>query len=164
VIAGVCDSPTVDQVKDLLEHAEALTEKAKSASAFANSIQALGDAGEKLNGAVEKINEVTSKASNIAGDVSAACEISDAIDTLNKWAVPGSRTSSADAAKAFDKLFGGAARFMGSLPFPANQYARIFSAIAENSFFSNMRELMDPGSPRTTEGRQLQELEKSGYQ
>ena len=61
-----------------------------------------------MNGAVEKINEVTSKVSGVAGDVSAAREISKAIDVLNKWAVPGSRTSSEDAAKAFDKLFGGA--------------------------------------------------------
>jgi len=116
VIAGICDSPAVDQVKDLLEHAEALTEKAKLASAFANSVRAPGDAGEKLNGTVEQINEVTSKVSCVAGDVSAACEVSNAIDVLNKWAVPGSRTSSEDAAKAFDKLFGGPIRFQPALP------------------------------------------------
>ncbi len=161
VVAGVCSSPTLEQVKDLLEHAENVTKKAKTTSDFANSIEILGDAGEKLGGAVDQINDLIEKGSNAVGDVSAACQISEAMSVLNDWT--NGKASSQDAAKAFDKLFGGAARFMGKLPFPANQYAKLLAAIAEYNFFANMRRLNDPmTSPN--EGRQLQQLEREGYQ
>jgi hypothetical protein len=164
IVAGVCNSPTLEQVKDLLEHAEKLTEKAKSTTEFANSIQLLGQAGERLAGAADAIDGVTKKGNEVAGDVSAACEISEAVAVLNDWNSPNSKTSSQDAAKAFDKLFGGAARYMEKLPFPANQYAQLLSAIAENSFFSRMQKTMDfTNDPNNPEGSQLLQLDRDGY-
>jgi len=102
-----------------------------------------------------------SKGSNAAGDVSAACEISEAISVLNDWS--NSKASSQQAAKAFDQLFGGAARYMGKLPFPANAYAKLLAGIKDYNFFSNMQKTMDIENPNSPEGRQLQELERQGY-
>ena len=164
LIAGICSSPTLDQVKDLLEHGEQLTEKAKSATEFANSVHVLGEAGEKLAGAVNAINKIVGEGSKVAGDTSAACQISEAVAVLNDWVLPNSKTSPQDAAKAFDKLFGGAARYMGKLPFPANTYAQLLSAVADYNFFSKMQKTMDfTNNPNNPEGRQLQQLERDGY-
>jgi hypothetical protein len=159
VVAGVCGSPTLEQVKDLLEHAENVTKKAKTAAAFASSSDALGDAAETLAGAVDKINDIIEKGSNAVGDVSAACQISEAMSVLNDWT--NGKAGSQDAAKAFDKLFGGAARFMGKLPFPANQYAQLLAAAAQYNFFANMQRQLDPMT--TSEGPQLRQLEREGY-
>jgi hypothetical protein len=165
MVAGICGSPNLEQVKDLLEHAEQLTERAKSRTEFANATGMLGEGGEQLAGAASAIHDVAEKGSNFAGDVSAACEISEAIDVLNDWALPNTRTSSQDAAKAFDRLFGGAARYMGKLPFPANQYAKLLAAVSDYNFFSHMQKTMDfTNNPNNPEGRQLLELERQGYQ
>lgn len=160
VLAGVCASPTLEQVRDLLEHAENVTKKAKTAAVFANSIDALGDAGEALGGAVDKINDIVEKGANAVADASAACQISEAVSILNAWKK--GKASDEDAAKAFDKLFGGAARFMSKLPFPASQYAQILAAVGKYSFFANMRKQLDPMT--TSEGSQLRQLERGGYQ
>jgi hypothetical protein len=160
VVAGICDSPNLGQVRDLLEHGEQMTKRAKTAADFAKFTQVLGQAGEDLSGAADAIDKIGKQGSKVAGDVSAACEISEAVTVLMDWGSPGSRKSSPDAAKAFDKLFGGAARYMGKLPFPANQYAEILSAVSKYSFFSNMQNIMDPESPDTPRGRQMRELNK----
>src|SRR5215469_805954 len=157
LIAGVCDAPTLEQVKDLLELGEQLTNRAKTATAFANSLQILGQAGDSLGGAADAIDKLVSKGAGVAGDVSAACEISAAISVLNDWALPNSRTSNEEAAKAFDKLFQGSSRYMAKLPFPASSYAKILAAIGEYNFFSNMRGLLDPENPNTPSGRAMRE-------
>jgi hypothetical protein len=162
-VAGICSSPSLEQVRDLLEHGEKLTERAKQTTEFANAAGVLGDGGEKLAGAAGAINDIVQKGSKAAGDLSAACEISEAIEVLNRWSVPNSKVSNQDAAKAFDKLFGGAARYMGKLPFPANQYAKLLEAIKQYNFFSNMQKTMDfANDPNNPEGRQLLELERQG--
>src|SRR5262245_23704128 len=102
-VAGICDSPTIEQVQDLLEHAEKQTKRAKTAAAFANSVDALGAAGEKLAVAAEKLNKLTEKSKTIIGDVKAACEISEAVSVLNDWSLPNSKMSNEEAAKAFDQ-------------------------------------------------------------
>jgi hypothetical protein len=79
MVAGICKSPTLDQVKDLLTHAASLADKAKSATAFAKYAQVLGPAGEKLDGAADDIGKLIKKGKSISGDVSAACEISEAV-------------------------------------------------------------------------------------
>ena len=156
-VAGICSSPNLEQVRDLLEHGEKLTEKAKQTTEFASAAGVLGEGGEKLAGAADAINDIVQKGSKVAGDVGAACEISEAIEVLNRWSVPNSRVSNQDAAKAFDQLFGGAARYMGKLPFPANQYAKLLEAIKQYNFFSNMQKLMDPENPDTPAGRALRD-------
>ncbi len=161
VLAGVCSSPTLEQVRDLLEHAENVTKKAKTAAAFANSIDALGDAGEALGGAVNKINETIEKGKKASGGVSAACQISEAVSVLNDWT--NGKAGDDDAAKAFDKLFGGAAQFMSQLPYPASQYAQILAAVGKYNFFANMRRQLDPMTT-SNEGPQLRQLERDGYQ
>jgi len=161
MVAGICNSPNLEQVKDLLEHAEKLTNRAKTTVDFANSAQILGQAGERLGGAADAIDKLVSNGSKAAGDVSAACQISEAISVLNDWS--SSKASSQEAAQAFDKLFGGAARYMGKLPFPANAYAKLLAGISDYSFFANMQKTMDIENPNSPEGRQLLELERSGY-
>jgi len=160
VVAGVCNSPSLDKVRDLLEHAEQLTTRAKTTADFANSAQILGQAGEQLSGAADAIDKLVGQGSKVTGDISAACEISEAVSVLNDWASPGSRTNSQDAARAFDELFGGAARYMGKLPFPASSYAKLLSAVSDYSFFSNMQKKMDIENPDYPEGRQLKELNR----
>jgi hypothetical protein len=159
-IAGVCDSPSLENVRDLLEHAEQITNRAKTTAEFANYTQVLGKAGEDLGGAANAVDKLVKQGNKVTGDVSAACEISDAVKDLMDWGEPGSKTSSKDAAKAFDKLFGGASRYMGKLPFPASSYADILSAIGKNNFFSNMQNIMDPESPDTPRGRMMREAMK----
>jgi hypothetical protein len=161
MVAGICNSPNLEQVKDLLEHGEQLTNRAKTTVDFANSAQILGQAGERLGGAADAIDKLVSQGSKAAGDISAACEISEAISVLNDWS--NSKASSQEAAKAFDQLFGGAARYMGKLPFPANAYAKLLSAIHDYNFFANMQRTMDIENPNSPEGSQLRELERQGY-
>jgi uncharacterized protein YgbK (DUF1537 family) len=161
VIAGICSPPTLEQVRDLLEHAENVTKLPRTALTFANSVDALGNAGEKLGGAVDKINDLLEKGSSYVVDVNAACQISEAVSVLNDWT--SGKTSNEFAAKAFDKLFGGAARFMGKLPFPANQYAKLLAEIGQYSFFANMQSKLDPMSSEN-EGAQLRQLDREYYQ
>jgi hypothetical protein len=160
MIAGICKSPTVDQVNDLLKHAASLTKKAKGASAFANSIGALDRAGQQLNRAVEAIDDATKKGAKLSADVSAACEISDAIEVLNTWTPSGGGASSEEAAKAFDKLFGGVGHFMARLPTPLDQFADIFAAIAKYNFVANIQSQQDPGGAGSTSGRLMREIDK----
>jgi len=151
-IAGICTSPTLEQVQDLLEHAEELVKRAKTVTAFANSVDALGDAGEKLAEATESLHGLVEKGAGIAGDVSAACEISDAVSVLNKWSMQDSGVTNEDAAKAFDQLFKGAAHFFKKLPRPWNEYARLFEEIGIVSFYSNMQGIFDPDNFHNMKG------------
>jgi len=165
-LSDACTALNPEKVKDLLEHAQQVTDRAKTATAFANSIDALGDAGEKLGVAVKKINASLEKGVQVTGDVSAACQINEALTVLNKWKLntnPSPKVSQ-EAAKAFDKLFGGAATYMKSLPPPANQYAQILEAISKYSFFSHMAGYNDPDTWTGPEGQQLRELERTKYQ
>ncbi len=73
MVAGICNSPNLEQVKDLLEHGEKLAKRAKMTVDFANSAQILGQGGERLGGAADAIDNLMNKGSNAAGDVSAAC-------------------------------------------------------------------------------------------
>jgi hypothetical protein len=155
LFAGVCGVPDQAQVKQLLEHGENLTKIAKNTSSFANSAQMLGKGGDQLAGAADALE----KAVKGIGDVNAACEISQAISVLNEWSMPNTRVSNEDAAKAFDKLFGAAGRYMGKLPPPANAYANILNDIGKYNFFANMQGKMMNSSER----RQLEQLEKDGF-
>ena len=98
----------------------------------------------------------------MSGDVSAACEISEAIAVLNQWNVSGSSVRNEDAAKAFDQLFGGAARYFEKLPFPASAYAQILKTVRDNNFFTNMSKLLDSENPNTPAGQQLRILRYDG--
>ena len=54
MVAGICNSPNLEQVKDLLEHGEKLAKRAKMTVDFANSAQILGQGGERLGGEAEE--------------------------------------------------------------------------------------------------------------
>jgi hypothetical protein len=144
VVAGLCKDLRLEQVKDLLEHAKSVTDKAKTVTTIGNDIGVLGEAGEKLEKSVEEIDKVLEKGEKRVLDLDAACDISEAMDVLGDWGLPGSKTSNEEAAKAFDKLFGGAARFMSKLGYPATIYAEYFKAISKYNFFSNMNKEIDP--------------------
>lgn len=156
-MSGVCDSYTLDQVRDLLEHGASISRRAKTATAFVKYSDVLGSGGDKLADAAGKLDGLITPGKTTVGDVRAACEISDAIAVLNQWTVDGTAVSNRDAARAFDRLFGGVATFFERLPPPINQYSRVLSAIAEFKFFSHMQDVMDPASPNTPKGRALHE-------
>lgn len=150
LFAGVCSVPDQEQVKQLLEHGEKLAKIAQKTARFANSAQLLGKGGDQLAGAADAL----AKTAKGVGDVSAACEISEAISVLNDWSTSNGSVTNEDAAKAFDKLFSGAGRYMGKLPPPANMYASVLKEIGKYSFFANMQKMMMNSSER----RQLEEM------
>ena len=156
-ISAACKSPTLEQMKDVLEHASSITERAKRVTGFAAKANVLGEAAEKLDKAAEQLNSLVEKGDKVAGDMTAACQIVEAVEVLNQWTLDSASVSNQEAAKAFDKLFGGAARFFKKLPWPASAYADIFAEIAKDNFFSRMQDLMDPESPNTPRGRAMRE-------
>jgi hypothetical protein len=159
--AGVCKSYTLTQVRDLLAHGASITDRAKSTGAFARYADVLGPGGEKLADAAERLDDYAQKGATAVGDVKGACEVAEAIVVLDKWVLPNGAVSNQDAAKAFDKLFGGAAHFFEKLPPPINAYASILSGVAEFNFFSRMQDIMHPESPNTPKGRALREVMES---
>ncbi|HET8699689.1 MAG TPA: hypothetical protein VFO94_19555, partial [Gammaproteobacteria bacterium] len=74
--------------------------------------------------------------------------------------VAGSRTGT-KAAEAFDKLFGGVARYAEKLPGPVSAYAKVLDQISVSQFFTNMQALGDSrvgNNTRTPTGRQMKEV------
>jgi hypothetical protein len=145
-VAGVCSALSTSQVNELLKHAVEISERAKRAASFGNSTGALGEAGKTLENATDNISKALKKGKGLAADASAACEISEAVATLNDWVIA-PRTDEGDlkAAQAFDRLFGGAAHFFEKLPPPFNQYGKLLNEICRVSFFSNIAEIMRHG-------------------
>jgi hypothetical protein len=138
LVAGVCSSPSVSQVRDLLKHAAEQTKKARERLKTANKLGAMSGAFADAATAIEKTSES-------AGDANAACDISEAVADLNNWLEDPSAPA-LDGAKAFDKLLGGTAQYMKKLPPPAGPFAQIFEEIRKDNFFSNMVRLTDPES------------------
>lgn len=160
-LAGVCDSYTLDQTRDLLEHASSISSRAKNTAAFLKYSDTLGAGGDKLAEGAKRIDGLIKTGKGAIGDVQSACDISEAVEVLNRWVINGSHVSNQEAAQAFDKLFGGAAHYFEKLPPPVNAYAKVLSSVAEFSFFSHMQDIMDPESPNTPRGRQLREVMES---
>ncbi len=154
-------SYTAEQVRDLLVQGASLTGRAKSAFEVAGAFRTLSKAEVELQNAVGDINKQFSEGKQLAAYASAACEISEAIGVLNAWDLQSnSPTSSAEAAKAFDRLFGGVAVFMDHLGFPLSLYKGTFEEIGKFSFFSNMQKKLDPGGSGSTSGRMEQQIDK----
>lgn len=157
--AGLC-TPNLKQLADELEKAEEYARKAKDTASFVKVAAELPDELDKAANSIAGIHSGLSKLSSMAGDISAACQISEAVSELNKWAAD-PRGDNASAAAAFDKLFGAAARFASKLPPGVNQYAKILEQISVSRFFTNMQRL---GASRAGEnastptGRQMQEV------
>lgn len=152
-IAGVCKSYNFKQVRDMLVHGRNMLGRANKAS-LAGAAAGLGKREHVLSAAVDDMNRMLARGADFAGNATAACDIADAIVVLNHcWLSHDKGCSEADAARAFDKLFGGAGRYMEALPPPLNQYARIFHEIAQDNFFANMQRAMNP--LYTSEGPQL---------
>jgi len=152
---------TPEQVTDLLTYATSLTGRAKTAFQAAGAFRTLSKAEVELQKSVGEINEQLSEGKHFAAYASAACEISEAIGVLNAWDMQNnSPTGSAEAAKAFDRLFGGVAEFMGHLPFPLSLYKDTFEEIGKFSFFSSLQKQLDPGGSGSTSGRMEQQIDK----
>jgi hypothetical protein len=156
---GLC-TPTAAQLSDYLQKAEEHTRRAKNLADFGaldprlqKSLQSSADAIGAVHGYVEK-------AVTVAGDVTAACEIGQAVSVLNKWAASPNGDNRA-AAEAFDKLFGGVARYAEKLPGPVSAYAKVLDQISVSQFFTNMQALGDSrvgNNTRTPTGRQMKEV------
>lgn len=162
MLAGLCSSYNVDQVKTLLRHGVEITDRAKQITAFTRALgskgsKRLGEASEKLDDATEQLHRALKKGKEFAADVSAACDIAEAIDILDRWILPGSAVGSQEAARAFDRLFGGVGRFFSKLPPPFNRYGDIFAEICKVSFFSTMEETMQHGQA-TAGGRPMKDV------
>ena len=139
-IAGIC-TPNLKQTKDMLKKANEFVKKAHQTTSFISLHPDMPEQLRKANAAIGKVREGVSKLSKGANDVSAACEIGDAISTLNSWVED--KKTNAEAAAAFDKLFGGIANFASKLPPPTNAYADVLKGISVAKFFANMNRLGD---------------------
>jgi hypothetical protein len=160
-ISVACKTLSIDQVKDLIEHAANQTKRAKNVAAFANVAVDLGKAGEKLETAAEKLNTLAENGSKTLGDVKGACDILEAVSVLNDWTLPNSKVSNQEAAKAFDLLFGGVATYFEKLPPPVNSYARVLAEISRTNFFSQMEDTMNLESPNTLNGQRMRDVLRS---
>lgn len=165
--AGLC-TPTVDHLKDYLEKAKQYTEKAQQTSKFVSVSPGIPDqltqANESIGGILESLDSVEKH----AGDIGAACQISEALSVLNEWA-SNPNGDNAKAAAAFDKLFGGLSVYAAKLPAPANAYAKILNQISVSQFFTNMQRLGESrvgGNTSTPTGKAmkdvLDELDRQG--
>jgi uncharacterized protein YgbK (DUF1537 family) len=161
LVCGFVHSYTAEQVKDLMNQGASLAGRAKTVFEVEGAFRTLSRAEEQLQSAVGEINAKLKEGEHLASHASAACEISEAIGVLNTWDLQSnSRTSSEQAAKAFDQLFGGVASFMHYLPFPLSLYEDTFKDIAKYGFFSNIRNMQDPGGSGSTSGRMMQQVDK----
>jgi hypothetical protein len=157
--AGIC-TPNIEQVKDYLEKATHYTNRAKQITSFVSVDSTIADKLDQSTEAINAIHEHLEKYEKTVGDISAACDISNCIDILNKWASDPNADNKV-AAEAFDKLFGATSRFAAKLPAPANAYSKILAQISISHFFKSMYDL---GQTRTGEntsnayGRQMKDV------
>jgi hypothetical protein len=152
--AGIC-APTMDQLKDYLEKSEQYTERARTLQNFISASPSLPNRLKSASEAISAIREHVETLQKRVGDVSAACEISSAIKTLNGWAAD-PNGDSAVAAAAFDRLFGGIAHYAAKLPTPVGQYSKILEQLSISQFFTRMQDLMSP-TGNTPRGRAMRE-------
>ncbi len=140
-------------MRDLLDYGRSLTGKAKTGFAIKGAFDTLSKAEQQLQSAVADIDAKLKEASHLAAIADAGCTIAGALTVLDSWDPQGnSHTSSADAAKAFDDLFGGVADFMSYLPAPLDQYKGIFEGIGKFGFFAHMQNKMISTGSETTGG------------
>ena len=152
-------APSLEETKQNLKEAEKLVRRARQTSSFVRQSPKIPPQLDRAHKAISRIEKGISKLSKVTGDVSAACEIAAALSILDEWTA-GDRTD-ADAAEAFDKLFGSVARFAEKLPPPLNQYAQILKQISITRFFSNMQRLGHSragANTSTPTGRQLHKI------
>lgn len=156
VAARICaDSTTAQQVQMYLEKGETITALAATSSDIVGGNTSISTQLRKASESLGKIRFELSKTRGACQDIKAAGEIANALAILTEWK-DGKRTP-AEAARAFDQLFGGAARFAEKLPSPLKQYALILKQISISNFFSNMQNLMDPEGD-TPRGRELRRV------
>ena len=136
--AGFC-TPNMGQLTEYLEKAEQYAKRAKQASDFASLHPGMPAELDKATQAIGEIHKKISAMSNLATDVGAICQMSEAISVLNKWAE--GKKDNAAAAAAFDSLFGGLSRFVSKLPPPINAYSKLLDEIALVKFFSRMQRI-----------------------
>lgn len=164
--AGFCPAYQ-ERLADYLAKAEQYT-NARQASSMVSHHPDLPEKLKNAGDASANVHGYVSKAKTINQDVSAACEIGDAIKVLNVWANDPKADNRLTAA-AFDKLFGGVTRYAEKLPFPANSYAPVLAQIKIAQFFTNMQAFGESrvgGNELTPTGRQMkavmEELDRQG--
>lgn len=165
--AGFCPA-NQERLADYLAKAEQYTKYARQTSSMASFHPDLPEKLKNAGDAIANVHGYVSKAKSLNQDVSAACEIGDAIKVLNVWAND-PKADNRLAAAAFDKLFGGVARYAEKLPFPANSYAPVLAQIKIAQFFTKMQALGESrvgGNELTPTGRQMklvmEELDRQG--
>ena len=154
--AGFCPA-NQERLADYLAKAEQYTKYAQQASSIASLHPDLPDKLKNAGDAISNVHGYVAKANNINQDLGAACEIGDALKVLSVWAND-PKADNRLAAAAFDKLFGGVARYAEKLPFPVNSYAPVLAQIKIAKFFTNMQALGESrvgGNELTPTGRQM---------
>ena len=157
-VAGVDNSYTLKQIRDLLACATDFVEKAKYATAFADGTDILGTFGKRLSEVVEELNKYLSKANDRVAELASGAQIGAAVKTLMRCR--GDVRPDAhglEAARAIDKLCGGLPRFCDKTPF-LKDWSMIFAEISKNSWFTKMQKVDDNESPYTDGGRQLRHI------
>lgn len=160
--AGFC-SNNIETMYGYLDKGEKYSLRASQLANFVVDKPEVANQLKKGADAIGKIKKPVSLAKNACSNLRTAQEISDAIYVLNQWVKTPPGVDNAAAAKAFDKLFGGAAKLAENIPGPAKEYARILEQISISGFFSNMQKIMDPESKFTPRGRALKSVMEDLY-
>jgi uncharacterized protein with von Willebrand factor type A (vWA) domain len=163
--AGLC-TPNVEQLRNYLEKSREYTERAKQTTGFVSMSPELPGQLTKASDAIGEVLKGIEKVDKHLGDIGAACQISDAVKVLNKWAAD-PNPDNAEAAAAFDKLFGGISVYVEKLPPPIGQFSAIFKQISIGKFFTGMERLMfrtGKGEPYTPTAKALRAIENEDNQ
>lgn len=135
--AGICRGIDIATMRDYLKKGKDYSKYAAYSGRFASlhpeHLQQFKKAADALDNLSKTIKTVD--------DAAAAWQIADAICTLSKWVEPDTRVTPAEAAKAFDQLFGGAANLANKLPGPLASFAKILSEISKQNFFAKMEQI-----------------------
>ena len=151
----------LDQMKSMVGNAEEWTKYGAQLSRAGTFAPGAGKQLERAADTIHKANGNLSTMSTALTDVGAFCELNEALSTLSGWEYQKGTVSNAEAAAAFDKMFGAIAVFAEKLPAPFDQYAKLLKEISIAQFFTRMNQLGESrvgGNGSTPTGRAMQEI------
>lgn len=155
VVAGISNSYTLKQVRDLLQYVATWTGWVNSAGIFANCQGYLGSAGETITHILEAVDKSISRTGDTVADVIAAARIGDAVKTLQR--VSGDLRqgdNGLEAGRAWGEVVGGLSSFCNKTP-ALMVFGPMLDALSKNNVISNIQKDDDITSHYTDKGRQL---------
>ena len=145
VAAGICASDKdLADFESYLDNAEKYTKYAVYGQKLISDNREVAERLAKASDAISNVKGPISNFINTCRDVKAASDLIVVLKVLNKWVEPNTQVSNAEAAAAFDKLFGVLGQLVKKLPYPAKAYAGVFEQCSISQFFANMQRGMYP--------------------